>query len=110
MLIGGVRLAQLALTAARLVGESVRHERLPVDRTGWLANAGTTADPSGRLEMSIGNLVGGAIQAMGMVGTAQWWGFWLANLGIAVPLLAFVALATARAMGRRRSGRASDAP
>ena len=93
VLIGGVRLAQLALTAHGSPVNPYGTNVYPWIEPGWLANAGTTADPSGRLEMSIGNLVGGAIQAMGMVGTAQWWGFWLANLGIAVPLVAFVGLA-----------------
>ena len=73
---------------------------------GWLANAGTTADPSGRLDLSVGNLVGGAVQAIGMVGTPQWWGFWLANLGIAVPLLAFTVLAM---LARRAGGESARA-
>ena len=44
-----------------------------------------------------------------MVGTPPWWGFWLANLGIAVPLLAFVAIAIAGTPRRRRPARGWDA-
>ena len=43
-----------------------------------------------------------------MVGTAQWWGFWLANLGIAVPLLAFVAIAAGIAARRGQGGARHD--
>ena len=40
-----------------------------------------------------------------MVGTAQWWGFWLANLGIAVPLLGFIAIAAGIRIGGGKVGR-----
>ncbi len=93
--LGGFRLAQLALTQHGASVTPYGTNVYPWLEPGWLANAGTAADPSGRLTLTIGNLFGGAIQAIGMVGTAQWWGFWLANLGIAVPLLAFIALAVA---------------
>ena len=93
VLIGGVRLAQLALTTHGSSVNPYGTNVYPWIEPGWLANSGTNSDPSGRLDMSVGNLLGGAVQAVGLVGTAGWWGFWLANLGIAVPLAAFVALA-----------------
>jgi hypothetical protein len=93
VLIGGVRLAQLALSTHGSSTNPYGTNVYPWIEPGWLANAGSAVNPSGRLEMSLGNLFSGAIQAVGMVGTAQWWGFWLANLGIAVPLVAFVAIA-----------------
>jgi len=92
-LIGGVRLVQLALTAHGSSVNPYGTNVYPWIEPGWLANAGSSADPSGRLDMSLGNFIVGAIQAVGMVGTPQWWGFWLANLGVAVPLVAFVVLA-----------------
>ena len=95
VVLGGFRLAQLALTQHGASVTPYGSNVYPWLEPGWLANAGTAADPSGRLTFTIGNLFTGAIQAIGMVGTAQWWGFWLANLGIAVPLLAFIALAVA---------------
>jgi hypothetical protein len=100
VLIGGARLAQLALTTHGSSVNPYGSNVYPWIEPGWLANAGTNADPSGRLDMSVGNLIGGAFEAAGMVGTAQWWGFWLANLGVAVPLFAFVALG----MLARRAG------
>ncbi len=109
--IGGVRLAQLALTAHGSAVGPYGTNVYPWIEPGWLANSGTAADPSGRLDLSLGNLVGGAFQAIGMLGTPQWWGFWLANLGIAVPLLAFILLAALarRAEATARVGRALTA-
>jgi len=95
VVIGSIRLAQLALSQHGAAVTPYGTNVYPWLEPGWMANAGSAANPAGRLDFSLGNLFSGAIQAMGLVGTAGWWGFWLANLGIAVPLLAFVALAVA---------------
>jgi hypothetical protein len=105
VVLGAIRLAQLALSQHGAAVTPYGSNAYPWLEPGWLANAGTAADPSGRLTLSIGNVFSGAIQAVGMIGTTQWWGFWVANLGIAVPLLAFVALATAVRLGGGRIGR-----
>ena len=103
--LGGIRLAQLALSQHGAPVTPYGSNVYPWLEPGWMANAGTAADPSGRLTLSIANVVSGAIQAVGMIGTSEWWGFWVANLGIAVPLLAFVALAAAVRLGGGRFGR-----
>jgi hypothetical protein len=105
LLLGGIRLGQLALSQHGAAVTPYGTNVYPYLEPGWLANAGTAADPGGRLALSIGNLFSGAIQALGMVGTAQWWGFWLANLGIAVPLLAFIAIAAGIRIGGGKVGR-----
>jgi hypothetical protein len=105
VVLGGIRLAQLALSQHGAAVTPYGSNAYPWLEPGWLANAGTAANPSGRLTLSIGNVFSGAIQAVGMIGTSQWWGFWVANLGIAVPLLAFVALATAVRLAGGRIGR-----
>jgi hypothetical protein len=109
LLLGGVRLAQLALSAHGAAVTPYGTNVYPWLEPGWLANAGTAVNSSGRLTLSIGNLVTGAIQAIGMLGTAQWWGFWLANLGIAVPMLAVVAIAAAARLGGGSAGRVMTA-
>jgi hypothetical protein len=95
LVIGGLRLAQLALAKHGSPVGPYGTDVYPWLEPGWLANVGTGANPSGRLDFSTGNLFAGAIQTVGMIGTAQWWAFWLANLGIAVPLIAVVAAAIA---------------
>jgi hypothetical protein len=104
VVLGGIRLAQLALSQHGATVTPYGTNVYPWLEPGWLANAGTAADPSGRLTLSIGNVFSGAIQAVGMTGTTQWWGFWVANLGIAVPLLAFVAIAAAVRLGGGKLG------
>ncbi len=105
VVLGGIRLAQLALSQHGATVTPYGTNVYPWLEPGWLANAGTAADPSGRLTLSVGNVFSGAIQAVGMIGTTQWWGFWVANLGIAVPLLAFVAIAAAVRLGGGKLGR-----
>ena len=109
--VGGVRLAQLVLSPHGMAVTPFGSNAYPWLEPGWLANLGTASDSSGRLDLSFGNLFVGAAQAIGMVGTATWWGFWLSNLGIAVPLggLVVVAAAARRAGGMAsRAGRAAD--
>ena len=105
VVLGGIRLTQLVLAQHGAEVTPYGNNVYPWLEPGWMANAGTVADPSGRLALSIGNVFTGAIQALGMLGTARWWGFWLANLGVAVPLLAFVAIATATRLGGWKVGR-----
>jgi hypothetical protein len=93
--VGGLRLAQLALAKHGSPVGPYGTDVYPWLEPGWLANVGTSVNPSGRLDFSIGNLFTGAFQAVGMIGTASWWAFWLANLGVAVPLIAVVAAAIA---------------
>ena len=102
--VGGVRLAQLFLTPHGMAATPFGTNVYPWLQPGWFANAGTAANPGGRLDFTAGNLFVGAAQAIGMLGTATWWGFWLANLGVAVPLTAFVVLAAA---ARRAGGTAT---
>jgi len=105
-LIGGVRLAQLAVAQHGASVTPYGTNVYPWLEPGWLANAGTA---SGRLALSIGGVFTGVIQTVGMVGTAQWWGFWVGNLGIAVPLLAVVAIAAAARLGGVTAGRVMTA-
>ncbi len=107
--VGGLRLAQLMLSQHGAAVTPYGTNAYPWLEPGWLANPGTASDASGRLTFSIGNLVSGAAHAVGMVGTAPWWGFWIANLGIAVPLLAFVAIAGAARLGGAKLGRVMTA-
>ncbi|HEY6782794.1 MAG TPA: hypothetical protein VI296_06130 [Candidatus Dormibacteraeota bacterium] len=109
VLLGGIRLAQLALTQHGASVTPYGTNVYPWLQPGWLANAGSAVNPSGRLEMSIGNAFTGAIQGVAMLGTPQWWGFWVANLGIAVPLLAVVAIAAAARVGGAKAGRVMTA-
>ena len=109
VLLGGIRLGQLALSQHGASVTPYGTNVYPWLEPGWLANTGTAANPSGRLALSFGNVFTGAIQAMGMLGTPQWWGFWIANLGIAVPLLAVVAIAAAARLGGGRAGRVMTA-
>ena len=109
VVLGGVRLGQLLLSQHGAPVTPYGTNVYPWLEPGWLSNAGTLADPSGRLTLSIGNVFSGAIRAVGMLGTAGFWGFWVANLGIAVPLLAFVAIAAAARLGGWKVGRALTA-
>ncbi len=104
--VGGVRLAQLVLSPHGMAVTPFGSNAYPWLEPGWLANLGTASNSSGRLDLSFGNLFVGAAQAIGMVGTATWWGFWLSNLGIAVPLGGLVVVAAA---ARRAGGMASRA-
>ena len=106
VVLGAARLTQLALMQHGAAVTPYGSNVYPWLEPGWLANAGTAADPGGRLVFTIGNLFTGAINAIGMVGTAPWWGFWVANLGIAVPLLTFVVLAVALHLMGVKVGRA----
>ncbi len=103
--IGGVRVAQLALARHGSPVTPYGTDAYPWLEPGWLANVGTTLNPSGRLDLSVGNLVGGAVEALGMIATPSWWGFWFANLGIAVPLLAVVAAAVVGRLSGGAAGR-----
>ena len=109
VLLGGVRLAQLALSQHGASVTPYGTNVYPWLEPGWLANAGTAANPSGRLPLSIGNVFTGAIQAVAMLSTPQWWGFWFANLGIAVPLLAVVAIAAVARLTGLQAGRVMTA-
>ena len=106
VVVGGVRLMQLSLAPHGMTATPFGSNAYPWLEPGWLANPGTVTDLSGRLDLTFGNVFVGAAQAIGMVGTATWWGFWLANLGVAVPLGAIVVVAAA---ARRAGGTASRA-
>ena len=105
--VGGVRLAQLVLSQHGAPVTPYGTNVYPWLEPGWLSNLGTASNPSGRLDFSIGNLLSGGVQTMGMVGTAAWWGFWIGNLGIAVPMLLFVTIAAAARLGGAQVGRAT---
>ena len=105
LVLGGIRLGQLALAQHGATVTPYGTDVYPYLEPGWLSNSGGAAGAGARLTLSIGNLFTGAIQAIGMVGTAQWWGFWLANLGIAVPLLGFIVIAAGIRIGGGKVGR-----
>ena len=109
VLLGGFRLAQLGLSQHGASVTPYGTNVYPWLEPGWMANAGTVANPSGRLPLSIGNVFTGAIQAVAMLSTPQWWGFWFANLGIAVPLLAVVAIAAVARLTGLQAGRVMTA-
>jgi hypothetical protein len=97
VVLGGVRLAQLVLSQHGAATTPYGTNAYPWIEPGWLANSGTI--DGGRLTFSIGNLLIGAAHAIAMLFTAPWWGFWLANLGIAVPLLVVVSIGAAARLG-----------
>ncbi len=104
VILGGVRLAQLVLSQHGASVTPYGSNVYPWIEPGWLANTGTI--DGGRLTFSPGNLIVGALHSLAMLFTTPWWGFWLANLGIAVPLIAVVAIGTAARLGRGAVARA----
>jgi len=82
-LVATPRLVQIAGSAH---GAAAFGNVYPWLRPGWFANMGTSTNPSGRLDMSAGNLVVALLQGVQQLFTPGWWGFWIANLGVAVPL------------------------
>ena len=67
----------------------------PTVEPGWMYLAAGAARPV----LSVASLVGGVGGLVRAVLTPQYWGFWIANTGVAVPLCAVVALA----VGLRRA-------
>jgi hypothetical protein len=109
MVVAAPRLAQLAVSAH---GSAAFQNAYPSLRPGWYANTGSAADPSKRLSLSPLNFVVATGQAAEQLARPQWWAFWVANLGVAVPLCAVVVIGTALrlfagaagALGRRLTG------
>jgi hypothetical protein len=105
-----VALAVTALVAApRLVtliggphGSAVDANLFPTVEPGWMYLPG--AD---RPLLSVGSLAGGIGGLVRAVLTPQYWGFWIANTGVALPLCAVVALAVALARVPGRVGAAA---
>jgi hypothetical protein len=101
VVVAAPRLAQLAVTQH---GSAAFRNVYPSLRPGWLANDGAVADPSMRLSLSVGNVVIASAQAVEQVVTPGWWAFWVANLGVAVPLSAVVVLGAAAGLFPGRVG------
>ena len=97
------RLAQLAVAPH---GSEAFRNVYPSLRPGWLANVGAAADPSMRLGISPGNLIVATGQAAEQLAAPGWWGFWVANLGVAVPLCAVVLIGAAAGLFPGRFGEA----
>lgn len=78
-------------------GSALAANVFPTVEPGWMYLTG--AD---RPVLSVGSLISGAGRLMRAVLTPQYWGFWIANTGVALPLCVAVAIAMALA---RLSGR-----
>jgi hypothetical protein len=79
------RLLQIAVAPH---GSAADGDAYPFFDPGWASNSGAT------MAISAGNAMSATLTAVRQLGTAQWWGFWLTNLGVAVPLCVVVLLAT----------------
>ncbi|HSP65078.1 MAG TPA: hypothetical protein VLO10_02710 [Candidatus Deferrimicrobium sp.] len=105
-----VALAVTCLVAApRLItlvggphGSAADANLFPTVEPGWMSLPG--AD---RPLLSVASLVGGVGGLVRALLTPQYWGFWVANTGVAVPLCAVVALALALARVPGRVGAAA---
>ena len=80
------RLAQVAVAPH---GAAAFGNAYPWFEPGWLANA------SGRIDFTAGGAFLAVGQALRQLVSPQWWGFWVVNLGLAVPLSAVVVIAAA---------------
>lgn len=86
------RLAQLALSDEH--GVAALGNTFPWLEPGWMSGVIQTASTEHR-GLGVGNVfwaVGNGIRAFL---TPQWWGFWIVNCGIVLPLMAVVAVAAA---------------
>jgi hypothetical protein len=83
-------------------GSAVDANLFPTVEPGWMYLPG-----AGRPLLSVASLVGGVGGLIRAVLTPQYWAFWIANTGIAVPLCAAVALALALARVPGRVGAAA---
>lgn len=93
--IGLPRLAQVGLASH---GSAAAGNQYPWFEPGWLAAA------PNHLDVSAGNAFIAAGQALRQLVSPQWWGFWSANLGVAVPLCAGLLLAGAGVLVPGRTG------
>jgi len=86
------RLAQLALSNEH--GTAALGNTFPWLEPGWLSGAVSTASSEHRGLGAVNVLwaVGGGIRSLL---TPEWWGFWLVNCGIVLPVMVVVALAAA---------------
>lgn len=94
--IAAPRLVQVAVAPH---GSAAFGNAYPWFEPGWMAN------PS-RIDVSPGGAFLAIGEAIGQLVSPRWWGFWVVNVGIAVPLTAVVVLLAA---GRRLGGRAGAA-
>ena len=98
-----------AIAAPRLLtlvtgphGSAAAANLFPTVEPGWMYLPGTD-----RPLLSLGSLLGGLGGLVRALVTPQYWGFWVENTGVAVPLCAVVAIAPALAGRRGRLGAAS---
>jgi hypothetical protein len=90
---------RLVQVAAAPHGSAAFGNEYPWFEPGWMAN------PS-RIDVSPGGAFLAIGEGIGQLVSPRWWGFWVVNVGIAVPLSAVVVLLAA---GRRLGGRAGAA-
>ena len=90
--IAAPRLIQVGLAPH---GSAASMNEYPWFEPGWLAGA------PDRIDLSFTNFFIAVGQALRQLGTASWWGFWAANLGLVVPLcvVLLIAVLGARAPG-----------
>jgi hypothetical protein len=109
LLLAGPRLLQLAVGPH---GSAAFGNAYPWLEPGWMGNAATAFAPAGRIDLSFAGFLTALGSAVVLLATGGWWGFWVSNLGVAVPLCFVVLIAAAArwlpgtigAAGRRISG------
>ncbi|HEX6538301.1 MAG TPA: hypothetical protein VF155_03885 [Candidatus Dormibacteraeota bacterium] len=93
--IGLPRLVQVAIAAH---GSAAAGDEYPWFEPGWLGAA------PNHLDFSAVNAFIATGQALRQLVSPRWWGFWAANLGVAVPLCTVLVLAGAAALVPGRAG------
>jgi hypothetical protein len=93
---------RLATLIAGPHGSVVASNVFPTVEPGWMYGSAVA-----RPALSLGSLAGGVGGLVRAVLTPQYWGFWIANTGVALPLCVVVALAAALVRVRGRVGAAS---
>ena len=91
-------LPRLVQVAASAHGSAAAGNEYPWFEPGWLANT------PNRLDVSPLNAVLAVGQALRQLVSPEWWGFWAANLGVAVPLCTLLLLARAGVVLPGRAG------
>jgi hypothetical protein len=80
-------------------GSALAGNLFPTVEPGWMYVASQS-----RPVLSLGSLVGGVGGLVRAVFSPEYWGFWVANTGVAVPLCALVAIAVAASRLPGRAG------
>ncbi len=93
-----IGLPRLVQVAASPHGSGATGNAYPWFEPGWLANT------PNRLDFSPLNALLAVGQALRQLVSPEWWGFWAANLGVAVPLCALLLLGRAGVVLPGRAG------